>query len=60
MKDNEISVTFHADKAIIEKLDKASKLKAASMGLGVITRKQAFNLAIKEAVERWGKEPKIE
>ncbi|GEM_PF-4107059 len=60
MKNNEIPISFHTDKDLIEEFDKASKLKASEMGLGDITRKQAFNLAIKEAVERWKKEPAIE
>ena len=54
MKENEISVTFFADKDLMKQFEKAKELKAASMGIG-LTKKQAIHLALKEAIEIWSK-----
>lgn len=56
MKQNEISVTFHADKDLMDEFDKIKDLKAKNMGLTDLTKKQALQLAIKETIERWKKE----
>ena len=56
MKENEVSVTFHADKNLMDEFDKVKDLKAETLGLTDLTRKQALQLAIKESIERWKKE----
>ena len=53
MKNDEVSVTFHAEKKLIDEFDKAKDIKATVIGIRDLTRKQAFQLAIKEAIERW-------
>ncbi len=55
MKDNEISVTFHADKELMEKFEKAMIKKAQSIGI-MLTKKQALQLAMKLAIEKWENE----
>ena len=60
MKDNEVSVTFHADKNLMDEFNKVKDLKAKQMGLTDLTRKQALQLAIKESMDRWNKEKPAE
>lgn len=54
MKEDEISVTFFADKEMMRDFEKAKLKKADSIGIG-LTKKQALHLAIKEAIENWTK-----
>ena len=54
MKENEISVTFFADKELMKEFEKAKEKKAASLGIA-LTKKQALHLAIKDAIEGWSK-----
>ena len=54
MKENEISVTFFADKDLMKQFETAKDKKAESIGIG-LTKKQALHLAIKEAIESWSK-----
>jgi len=56
MKENEVSVTFHADKNLMDEFEKVKDFKAAAMGIGGLSKKQALQLAIKETIERWKKE----
>ncbi len=54
MDENEISVTFFADKDVMNQFDKAKEIKAKELGFK-LTKKQALQLAIKEAIEKWTK-----
>lgn len=56
MKENEVSVTFHADKNLMKEFDMVKDLKAEKLGLTDLTMKQALQLAIKESMDRWKKE----
>lgn len=55
MKENETSVTFHIDKELLKKFEKATDLKSNDVGIP-LNRKQSMTLAIKEAIEKWTKE----
>lgn len=52
MKEKEISVTFFVDKDSMEAFEKAKEFKAEQLGIS-LTKKQALQLAIKEATENW-------
>lgn len=52
MNEKEISVTFFISKDIMDEFEKAKEKKAEIVGIG-LTKKQALQLAIKEAIERW-------
>lgn len=55
MDENEISVTFFADKDLMNEFNKAKEYKARQIGIK-LTKKQALQLAIKEAIDKWTKE----
>jgi hypothetical protein len=55
MKENETSVTFHIDKELLKKFDKATELKSSEVGI-LLNRKQSLHLALKEAISAWTKE----
>jgi hypothetical protein len=55
MGEDEISVTFFANKEVMSQFEKAKDLKAKELGIK-LTKKQALQLAMKEAIERWTKE----
>ena len=52
MGEDEISVTFFANKEVMDQFEKAKDLKAKELGIK-LTKKQALQLAMKEAIERW-------
>lgn len=52
MGEDEISVTFFANKEVMEQFEKAKEFKAKELGIK-LTKKQALQLAMKEAIERW-------
>lgn len=52
MRDNEVSVTFHVDKALMADFEAAKDLKSKELGVP-LNKKQALVLAMKEAVEKW-------
>lgn len=55
MKENEISVTFHCDKVLMDKFEKAIIQKAQALGI-MLSKKQAIQLAMKLAIEKWENE----
>jgi hypothetical protein len=55
MKENETSVTFHIDKAVLKEFENAALIKSNEIGIP-LNRKYSIYLAIKEATERWNKE----
>lgn len=52
MKENEISFTFHIDKGLMEEFEKVMVVKSKEIGLD-LKKKQALQLAIKEAIVNW-------
>jgi rRNA-processing protein FCF1 len=52
MDEKEISVTFFISKDIMDEFEKAKEKKAKTVGIS-LTKKQALQLAIKEAIENW-------
>jgi hypothetical protein len=55
MDENEISVTFYINREVMQEFEKAKDYKAADLGIK-LTKKQALQLAIKEASKNWTKE----
>jgi hypothetical protein len=54
MKENETSVTFHIDKEVLKKFEKAVKFKEDELGIP-LNRKQSLHLALKEITKAWSK-----
>lgn len=54
MKENEVSITFHIDKEVLQEFEEAAKAKGEEIGLP-LNRKQSMYLAIKEAIKNWKK-----
>ena len=54
MKENDVSITFHIDKDLLKEFEKAKDLRAAKIGID-LNKKQALQLAIKDAIEKWTK-----
>lgn len=54
MKENEITVTFMVDKDLMKDFEQAQKQKEKVLGIS-LSKKQAFQLALKEAIENWSK-----
>lgn len=52
MRENEVSVTFHVDKGLMEEFEKAKDQKSVDIGIP-LNKKQALVLAMKEAIEKW-------
>jgi len=52
MDEKEISVTFFADKDVMDEFEKAKEFKERQLGIK-LTKKQALQIAIKEAIENW-------
>lgn len=52
MKENEVSITFYADKDLIKEFEKALERKALKLGIN-LTKKQALQLAMKDAISNW-------
>lgn len=59
MDEDEVSVTFFANKEVMEQFEKAKDFKARELGIK-LTKKQALQLAMKEAIDRWTKEKPAE
>ena len=54
MKTNDISMTFHIDRDLLKEFEKAKDIRASKIGID-LNKKQALQLAIKEAIENWTK-----
>jgi hypothetical protein len=54
MKENEITVTYMVDKDLMKAFENAQKQKEKELGIS-LSKKQAFQLALKEAIENWVK-----
>lgn len=52
MKENETSITFHVDKALLKQFEEAVKKKEEKLGIP-LNRKQSMQLAMKEAIKKW-------
>jgi hypothetical protein len=55
MDENEVSVTFFVDKELMRKFEVAKDEKAKTLGIK-LTKKQALQLAMKDAISAWTKE----
>lgn len=54
MDEHEISVTFFADKNVMEQFKDAIQFKEKELGIK-LSKKQALQIAIKEAISNWQK-----